>query len=87
MSTTVTLLTQPDCHLCEHAKDVLARVARDHPLEVIEVDLRTTEGRRLADGAGVLFAPGVLLEGRPFAHGRLSERKLRKTLDRTARTT
>ncbi|PXY25388.1 glutaredoxin family protein [Prauserella muralis] len=87
MSTTVTLLTQPDCHLCEHAKDVLARVARDHPLDVTEIDLRTTEGRRLADGAGVSFAPGVLLEGRLFAHGRLSERKLRKTLDRATRTT
>lgn len=65
----VTLLTQPNCTLCHHAKQVLARVARDGD-----------EGRRLAADAGVLFAPGVLLDGRPFGYGRVSERKLRKAL-------
>jgi glutaredoxin len=29
--TTVTLLTQPGCARCEHAKSVLARVGADHP--------------------------------------------------------
>jgi len=28
----------------------------------------------------VLFAPGVLLDGKPFGYGRLSERKLRRAL-------
>lgn len=76
----ITLLTQQDCTLCDHAKDVLARVAADHPLRLTEISLATDEGRRLAAGAGVLFAPGVLIEGQPYAHGRLSERKLRRTL-------
>jgi hypothetical protein len=76
----VTLLTQPDCALCDHAKAVLARVGADHPLRITEIGLATDEGRRLALDAGVLFAPGVLLDGKPFAHGRLSERKLRRTL-------
>lgn len=79
----VTLLTQPDCALCEHAKQVLARIARDIPLTVEEVDLGSDTGRRLAAGAGVLFAPGVLLDGHPFGYGRLSERKLRKALTRS----
>lgn len=78
----VTLLTQADCSLCDHAKQVLARVAADHPLKVTEIGLATEEGRRLATEAGVLFAPGVLLDGQPFAYGRLSERKLRRTLQR-----
>jgi hypothetical protein len=30
----------------------------------------------------VLFAPGVLVDGAPFSYGRLSERKLRRTLDK-----
>ena len=30
----------------------------------------------------MLFAPGVLVDGRPFSYGRLSERKLRRTLDK-----
>lgn len=76
----VTLLTQNDCHLCEHAKVVLARVGIDFRIEVEEISLSSTPGRRLAAEAGVLFAPGVLVDGRPFAFGRLSERKLRKAL-------
>lgn len=76
----VTLLTAPDCTLCEHAKRVLSDVGREHPLEVEEVRLDSDRGRALASEHGVLFAPGVLLDGRAFAHGRLSERKLRKVL-------
>lgn len=79
----ITLLTQPDCALCEHAKQVLARISGDIPLIVEEVDLGSDTGRRLAADAGVLFAPGVLLDGAPFGYGRLSEQKLRKALTRT----
>lgn len=83
----VTLLTQDDCSLCDQAKDVLARVAVDHPITVTEIALSSAEGRSASSGAGVLFAPGVLLDGRPFSQGRLSERKLRRALaDRAART-
>ena len=76
----VTLLTSSDCALCDHAKRVLADVQRDHPLVVREVPLDTAEGRALAAEHAVLFAPGVLLDGHVFAHGRLSERKLRRAL-------
>ncbi len=78
--TRVTLLTQDACSLCHHAKDVLARVGHDLPLEVEEIDRTSLQGRELATRSGVLFAPGVLLDGSPFAFGRLSERKLRKHL-------
>jgi len=78
----ITLLTQADCALCEHAKQVLARVAAEHPLSVTEIDLGSDEGRDLALSAGVMFAPGVLIDGQPFSYGRLSERRLRKTLQR-----
>jgi hypothetical protein len=80
--TAITLLTQADCALCEHAKAVLARVGADHPLEVTEIDLASEDGRALAARAGVLFAPGVLVDGRPFGYGRLSERRLRRALSR-----
>jgi len=42
----------------------------------------TEQGRELASSAGVMFAPGVLIDGEPFSHGRLSERELRRTLDK-----
>ena len=80
----ITLLTQPSCGMCELAKEILARIGNDYPLSVTEVDLRTARGRRLAADAGVLFPPGVLVDGQPFSHGRLSERKLQRALDRRA---
>jgi len=80
--TAITLLTQADCTLCEHAKQVLSLFGADHPPEITEIDLASEQGRTLAAQAGVLFAPGVLVDGRPFGHGRLSERKLRRTLGR-----
>lgn len=76
----VTLLTASDCALCEHAQQVLDRVGQDFALEVKQVRLDTDRGRALAAAHGVLFAPGVLLDGQTFGHGRLSERKLRRAL-------
>ncbi len=72
--------------MCDQAKAVLQRVQDDPAVavrvDVLEVDLASAEGQRLGADAGVLFAPGVLLDGKPFAHGRLSERKLRRALAR-----
>ena len=82
--TEITLLTQEDCAYCEHAKQVLARVGEDHPLKITEIGIRGAEGRALAARAGVMFAPGLLVDGRPFGYGRISERRLRRTLQRLA---
>ena len=82
--TQITLLTQDDCGYCEHAKQVLARIGNDHPLEVTEIDMQAEEGRALAIRAGVMFAPGLLIDGRPFGYGRISERRLRRALQRLA---
>ncbi len=78
----VTLLTQQHCTFCDLAKEILDRVGREYPLRVREIDLTSAEGQRLATSVGVLFAPGVLLDGEAFSYGRLSERKLRRELDR-----
>jgi glutaredoxin len=78
----ITLLTQDDCGFCDQAKNVLDRMSADYPLQVTEVSLASEEGQTLARIAGMLFAPGVLVDGEPFSYGRLSERKLRRTLAR-----
>ena len=78
----ITLLTQSSCGFCDHAKEVLSRVGADYPLEITEIDLAGDDGQRLARQAGVLFAPGVFIDGESFSFGRLSERKLRRTLDK-----
>lgn len=82
----ITLLTQAHCTFCDLAKEVLDRVGQEYPLQVREVDLTSAEGQRLATTVGVLFAPGVLLDGAAFSSGRLSERKLRRALDRRSAT-
>lgn len=77
----ITVLTAPACELCEHAKAVLARVAEDHDLEVVELSTETERGRHLMVEHRVAFPPGVLIDGQPFSYGRLSERKLRRELE------
>jgi len=83
----VLLLTQAHCSLCEHAKRVLDRLATEYPLRITVVDLAAAEGRTLAADGGILFPPGVFLDGEPFAYGRLAERRLRRGLDRRQQST
>jgi glutaredoxin len=78
----VTVLSAPACELCEHAKAVLARVGEDYDLDVEECSTQTEQGRRLMLEHRVAFPPGVLLDGKAFSYGRLSERKLRRELER-----
>jgi glutaredoxin len=78
----ITLLTQDNCVLCEQAKGVLARIAGELPLVVEEIDLGSEQGRRLAQRGGVMFAPGIFLDDQMFGFGRLSEKKLRRALQR-----
>jgi Glutaredoxin-like domain (DUF836) len=78
----VLLLTQEHCSLCDHAKQVLERLAADYPLKITTLDLACPEGRALAERGRIPFPPGVFLDGEPFSYGRLSQRKLRRELDR-----
>ena len=68
--------------MCDDAYRLLDEIARDHPIRIRTVDLGTAEGRAMADRGGVLFPPGVFVDGEPFSYGRLSERKLRRELER-----
>ncbi|MGH2695758.1 MAG: glutaredoxin family protein [Actinomycetota bacterium] len=81
----IVLLTQVDCGFCEQAHRVLHDVAADYPIQVRTVDLGTPDGQVLAERGGVLFPPGVFIDGDAFSYGRLSERKLRRELDRRLR--
>ena len=75
----VTLVTASDCHLCEHAKDVLARIGHDVPLSLRTVDVESTEAQSLAErGIPLAFLPALGEDGRLIAYGRLSEKRLRK---------
>lgn len=76
----VTILTQPSCGFCDQATEILHRLAPQYDLDIHEVSLDSEEGQKLAMQHGVMFAPGILLEGKLFSYGRLSEKKLRRQL-------
>lgn len=80
----LTLLTQADCAWCERAKKLLAET--DAQVEVTEVSLDTGEGRELAARHRLLFAPGLVHGDRLIAYGRISERALRRELDRISQS-
>ena len=76
------ILTQEHCGFCEQAQDILERLSREYWLSVSTLDMDSPEGQRLSMQGGLLFPPGILIDGKPFSYGRLSERKLRRELDR-----
>ncbi len=78
----ITLLTQAHCTYCDQAKETLGRLAADFPIAVSTLDLASPKGQALAEGNGVLFPPGIFLDGEPFSYGRPSEKKLRRELER-----
>ncbi len=78
----VTLLTRPECAFCDQAKEILAGLSPEYRLTVTMVDMDSEEGQALAARGGVLFPPGIFLDGEAFSYGRPSQRKLRRELER-----
>ncbi len=83
----VLLLTQDDCKFCDEAKAILARLGDAFPLRISSEELSSPHGQAKALQGGLLFPPGILINGRPFSYGRPSERKLRRELQRLTGTT
>ena len=63
------------------AKALLERLSGEYNLSVTTLDLNSLEGQALAMRGGVLFPPGIFLDGKPFSYGRPSERRLRRELE------
>ena len=77
-----TLVTAPDCQLCNHARQVLDRLGDTWLLRVREVAWQSPEGQALVRRDGVAFPPALYIEGALVGYGRLSEGRLRRTLER-----
>ena len=78
----VLLLTQASCPFCVQAKELFDRLSHEYDLKVTVLDMQSPEGEALAVRSGLLFPPGVFLDGQLFSYGRPSERKLRQELQR-----
>src|SRR2546426_6850006 len=62
----VLLLTQEHCGFCRQAKEILDRLSVEYGLAVSTLDLDSHEGQVLAERSGMLFPPGIFLDGEPF---------------------
>ena len=78
----VTVLTKSQCGYCVQAQELLHRLKNEYPLVIETIDIKAPEGEAMATRGGILFPPGIFLDGEPFSYGRVSERKLRRELDR-----
>jgi hypothetical protein len=74
------LVTAPACHLCDHARRVVARLEGVWPLAVSEVQWHSAEGQELVRRDGVPFPPALYIDGVLAGYGRLSEGRLRQVL-------
>jgi glutaredoxin len=75
--TTVTIYSKPDCHLCDEALAVLARVRRDHHFELIEHDITSDDGLLRSYFERI---PVVAVDGRELFEFVVDERALRSRL-------
>ena len=78
----VTLLTLQDCHLCDHARDVLARLGHERPIAVDERPWDSADGQSLVQRDGIPFAPAVYVDGTLAGYGRISEGAFRRWLSK-----
>ena len=82
----VLLLTQKQCGFCTQAKEILDRLALEYGFSVSTLDVSSPEGEALAVRSGILFPPGIFLDGEPFSYGRPSERRLRREIEQRLRS-
>jgi len=82
----VLVLTQHQCAFCAQAQVILDRLSADYGFTVATLDVRTPEGEALALANGMLFPPGIFVDGEALCYGRPSERKLRKEFERRSQS-
>ena len=76
---TVTLYGRPGCHLCDDARVVLQRLRREHPFELVELDIESDEGLLRAYLERI---PVVALDGEELFDFTIDEAVLRGRLAR-----
>ena len=77
MSTRVTLLAKPGCHLCDDAREVIARVCADVGTSYQEVDITTDPDLQRRYGEQI---PVTLVDGAQHDFWRVDEQRLRAAL-------
>ena len=73
----LTLITRPGCHLCDVAKQAMARIAADTGEDWVELDVESDVALESEYGDRV---PVVLLDGKEHGYWRVEEDRLRRDL-------
>jgi glutaredoxin len=73
----ITLLTRPGCHLCEYAREALARVRETTGTGWTEVNVESDPDLERDYGGRV---PVVLLDGREHDYFRVDEQRLTQAI-------
>lgn len=73
----VTVVTRVDCHLCDVAKEAVARIARSAGVTWLELDVDADQN--LLDEYSDLV-PVILVDGKVHGYWRVEEERLRRAL-------
>lgn len=78
--TTLTIISKPDCHLCDVAREIVEQVTADLPEGAVDIEeFSILEDKALYDQWWEKI-PVVLIDDRLHAHWRLSAERLRSVL-------
>lgn len=77
----VVVVTKADCMFCDIAMTMLNRLSAEYPLVISTLSANSADGQTLALRCGILFPPGIVLDGEALCYGRPSERKLRRAFE------
>ncbi|MCR2783706.1 MULTISPECIES: glutaredoxin family protein [unclassified Microbacterium] len=78
--TTITLISKPDCHLCDVAREIVETVVAELPEDRVAVQERSILDDPALYDAWWEKIPVVLVDGRLHAHWRVSADRLRAAL-------
>jgi glutaredoxin len=73
----ITVYSKPDCHLCDTAKETVARIAAETGAGWVDVDITGDED--LIDAYAEMI-PVIMLDGRMHGYFRVEEDRLRRDL-------
>ncbi|MEP7035546.1 MAG: glutaredoxin family protein [Dermatophilaceae bacterium] len=74
----ITLISKPDCHLCDDAREVIERVARDLHVQWVEISLLDDPALRAAYSEQI---PVTLVDGLQHDYWGVDEGRLRAALE------
>ncbi|MCT9003241.1 glutaredoxin family protein [Microbacterium memoriense] len=79
--TTLTIISKPDCHLCDVAREIIEQVTAELPEGAVDIEeFSILDDKALYDQWWEKI-PVVLIDDRLHAHWRLSAERLRTALD------